>query len=129
MVCSVSFWYFWYTFVHPSSPHILVKSVPKLLDLVNPPPLSTKNSKKVGSQKVSQFFFIRRHAYKVILLASSVVSGGILTKDPHLYQLRGRNVMTRAAIDIGNTMEETVNVNETNLVPVEETEPAESTEL
>jgi hypothetical protein len=36
--------------------------------------------------------------------------------------------MARAAIDIGNTTEETVNVNETNPVPVEETEPAENTE-
>ena len=41
---------------------------------------------------------------------------------------RERNVMARAAIDIGNTTEETVNVNETNPVPVEETEPAENTE-
>ena len=30
----------------------------------------------------------RRHAYKVILVASSGVSGGILTKDPHPYPLR-----------------------------------------
>ena len=34
----------------------------------------------------------------------------------------------RAATEIGNTTEETVNVNETNPVPVEETEPAENTE-
>ena len=34
----------------------------------------------------------------------------------------------RAAIDIGNTAEETVNVSETNPVPMEETEPAENTE-
>ena len=38
------------------------------------------------------------------------------------------NVTARTAIDIGNTTEETVNVNETNPVPVEETEPAENTE-
>ena len=38
------------------------------------------------------------------------------------------NVTARSAIDIGNTTEETVNVNETNAVPVEETEPAENTE-
>ena len=39
-----------------------------------------------------------------------------------------RNVTARAAIDIGNTTEETVNVNETNTVPVGKTEPAENTE-
>ena len=37
-------------------------------------------------------------------------------------------VMARSAIDIGNTTEETVNVNETNAVPVEESELAENTE-
>ena len=36
--------------------------------------------------------------------------------------------MARAAIYIGNTTEETVNVDGINLVPVEETEPAENTE-
>ena len=36
--------------------------------------------------------------------------------------------MARAAINICNTTEETVNVNEINPVPVEETEPAENTE-
>ncbi len=36
--------------------------------------------------------------------------------------------MARSAFDIGNTTEETINVNETNAVPVEETEPAENTE-
>ena len=36
--------------------------------------------------------------------------------------------MARAAINIGNTTEETVNVDEINPVPVEETEPAENTE-
>ena len=36
--------------------------------------------------------------------------------------------MAIADIDIGNTIEETVNVNETNPVPVEETELAENTE-
>ena len=41
---------------------------------------------------------------------------------------RERNVIARAAIDIGNTTEETVNVHETNPVPVEKTEPAENTE-
>ena len=40
----------------------------------------------------------------------------------------GRNVMVRAAHNIGNTTEETVYVNEINPVPVEETEPAENTE-
>ena len=39
-----------------------------------------------------------------------------------------RNIMARAAINNGNTTEETVNVNEINPVPVEETEPAENTE-
>ena len=36
--------------------------------------------------------------------------------------------MARGAIDIGNTTEETVNVNETQGMPVEETEPAENIE-
>ena len=36
--------------------------------------------------------------------------------------------MARAAIDISNTTEEAVNVNEINPMPVEETEPAKSTE-
>ena len=36
--------------------------------------------------------------------------------------------MARAAIKIGYTTEETVNVDETYPVPVEETEPAENTE-
>ena len=35
---------------------------------------------------------------------------------------------SRAAIDVGNTNEETVNVSENNPVPVEETKPAENTE-
>ena len=39
-----------------------------------------------------------------------------------------RNLIARAAIDMGNTTEETVNVNETNPVPVEETEHTENTE-
>ena len=39
-----------------------------------------------------------------------------------------RNVMARAAIDIGNTTKETVNVNETKPVLVEATEPAENAE-
>ena len=38
------------------------------------------------------------------------------------------NVTARAAIGIGNTTEETVYVNETNPVAVEETKPAENTE-
>ena len=36
--------------------------------------------------------------------------------------------MARAAINIVNTTEETVNVDEINPVPVEETEPAKNTE-
>ena len=47
---------------------------------------------------------------------------------PSQLRRRERNVTARAAIDIGYTTEETVNVNETNLVPVEETEPAENSE-
>ena len=39
-----------------------------------------------------------------------------------------KNVTARAAIDIGNTTEQTVNVNETIPVPVEENESAENTE-
>ena len=50
-----------------------------------------------------------------------------ISKPSRLWR-RERNVTARAAIDIGNTTEETVNVNETNPVPVEETEPAENTE-
>ena len=37
---------------------------------------------------------------------------------------RERNITARAAIDVGNTNEETVNVNENSPEPVEETEPA-----
>ena len=36
--------------------------------------------------------------------------------------------MVKAAINIGNTSEEKVNVDEINLVQVEETKPAENTE-
>ena len=39
-----------------------------------------------------------------------------------------RNVTTRAAIDISNKTEETVIVNETNPVSVEESEPSKNTE-
>ena len=39
-----------------------------------------------------------------------------------------RNVTAIEAIDIGNTTEETVNVNQTNPMPVEETEHVENTE-
>ena len=47
---------------------------------------------------------------------------------PSRLRTRERNGTAIAAIGIGNTTEETVNVNETNPVPVEETEPAENTE-
>ena len=47
---------------------------------------------------------------------------------PSRLRRRERNVAARAPINIGNTTVETVNVNETNLVPVEETEPAKNTE-
>ena len=47
---------------------------------------------------------------------------------PSRLRRRGRIVMARAAISIGNTTEETVKVYEINPVPVEETEPAENTE-
>ena len=47
---------------------------------------------------------------------------------PSRLRRRERNVTARAVIDIGNTTEETVNVNEINPVPVEETEPAKITE-
>ena len=36
--------------------------------------------------------------------------------------------MARVANNVGNTIEETVNVSEINPMPVEETEPAENTE-
>ena len=38
---------------------------------------------------------------------------------PSRLRRKERNVTARAAIDVGNTTEETVNVNENNLVPVE----------
>ena len=41
---------------------------------------------------------------------------------------REKNVTARAAIDICNTTEETVNINQTNPVPVEENKSAENTE-
>ena len=44
---------------------------------------------------------------------------------PTRLRRRERNVTARAAIDIGNTIEERVNINEINPVPLEETEPAE----
>ena len=47
---------------------------------------------------------------------------------PSRLRRRERNVTARAAIDVGNTTEETVNANKTNPVPLEETEPAENTE-
>ena len=47
---------------------------------------------------------------------------------PSRLRRRERNVMAIAAINIGNTTDETVNVDENNPVPVEETEPAENTE-
>ena len=47
--------------------------------------------------------------------------------NPSRLRRRERNVTARAAIDVGNTTEETVNVNETNPVLVEKTEPAENT--
>ena len=46
---------------------------------------------------------------------------------PSRLRWRERNGTARAAINIGNTTEETVNVNETNTVTLEETEPAENT--
>ena len=56
-----------------------------------------------------------------------------MSTNPNIYQpirLRRRdtNVTARAAINIGNTTEETVIVNENIPVPAEETEPAENTE-
>ena len=48
--------------------------------------------------------------------------------NPSRLRRRKRNVTTRATIDMGNTTEKIVNVNEDNPVPVEETEPAENTE-
>ena len=51
-----------------------------------------------------------------------------LISKPSRLRRREWNVTARATIDIGNTTEETVNVNENNPVPVEETEPNENTE-
>ena len=47
---------------------------------------------------------------------------------PSRLRRREKNVMARAVFDISNTTEETVNVNETNPVSVEENETAENTE-
>ena len=47
---------------------------------------------------------------------------------PTRLRRRQRNITGRAAIDIVNKTEETVNVNETNPVPVEESDPAENKE-
>ena len=47
---------------------------------------------------------------------------------PNRLRRRERNVTARAAIDVGNTTEETLNVNENNLVPVDKIEPAENTD-
>ena len=48
---------------------------------------------------------------------------------PSRLRRRERNVTARAALDISNTTEETVNVIEIDPVPVEETEHAENTEI
>ena len=47
---------FWYKFVHPNSPNILAKSVSKFLDLVQPPPLSTKIQKMLVHKKCPKIF-------------------------------------------------------------------------
>ena len=47
---------------------------------------------------------------------------------PSRLMRRERNATARAAIDIVNPTDDKVNVNETNPVPVEETEPAEDKE-
>ena len=47
---------------------------------------------------------------------------------PSRLKRRKRNITARAVIVMGNTTEETVNVNETNPVSVKETESAENTE-
>ena len=44
---------------------------------------------------------------------------------PSRLRRRKKNITASATIDISKTIEETVNVNETNPMPVEETEPAE----
>ena len=48
--------------------------------------------------------------------------------EPSRLRRKERNIMAKTAIYIGNKTKETVNVNETNPVPVEETDPAENTE-
>ena len=52
---SQNFWNFWYIFVHPNSPPILAKSVPKLLDLVNPPLIYQKFQKSWFTKSVPKF--------------------------------------------------------------------------
>ena len=48
--------------------------------------------------------------------------------NPSMLRRRERNVTARAAIGFGNITEETVNINKTNPVPVEETDSAENTD-
>ena len=47
---------------------------------------------------------------------------------PRRLRRRGRIVMTRATINIGNTTEETVKIDDINPVLVEESKPAENIE-
>ena len=47
---------------------------------------------------------------------------------PSRLRRRESNVMARATFNIGNTTEDTVNVDEINIVPVDENEHVENTE-
>ena len=53
---SPKFWNFWGTNFWQNSPNIWAKSAQKLLDLVNPPPFSTKSSKMLVHKKCPKTF-------------------------------------------------------------------------
>ena len=69
--------------------------------------------------------YLRRASLKQLAGANRVPGGGA---GPSRLRGRERRAAARAAIEIGDTTEETVNVNETTPEPVEETEPAENAE-
>ena len=54
----IFFWNVWGNFFLAYFTKIRVKSVQKFLDLIHPPPFSAQNSKIVGAQKASQYFWI-----------------------------------------------------------------------
>ena len=67
--------------------------------------------------------YLRTAPLKQLLGSTRAPGGGA---GPSRHRGRERRVAARAAIEIVDTTEETVNVNETTPEPVEETEPAEN---